>query len=107
MFSMRPSIPVSQDASERLRLLYEVHALVRSILELYKDEMQTRLEPSTTPHFHQGVMCYNKPLLTRATKHEAKGPTTWTFYSGGTDLETQLHIETSIEITLIYYISCE
>jgi hypothetical protein len=38
--SMRPSIPVSQDASERLRLLHEVHALVRSVLDLHKDEMQ-------------------------------------------------------------------
>jgi hypothetical protein len=29
LFSMRPSIPVSQDAAERLRLLHEEHTLVR------------------------------------------------------------------------------
>jgi transposase InsO family protein len=32
LFSMRPSIPISQDAAERLRLLQEVHTLVRSVL---------------------------------------------------------------------------
>jgi hypothetical protein len=42
LFSMRPSIPVSQDATERLRLLQEVHTLVRSVLQLHKDEMQAR-----------------------------------------------------------------
>jgi hypothetical protein len=31
LFSMRPSIPVSQDAAERLRLLQDVHTLVRSV----------------------------------------------------------------------------
>jgi hypothetical protein len=51
LFSMRPSIPVSQDAIERLQLLQEVHTMVRSVLHLHKDEMQTRTEPSTTPHF--------------------------------------------------------
>jgi hypothetical protein len=39
---MRPSIPVSQDAATRLRLLQEVHTLVRSVLHLHKDEMQAR-----------------------------------------------------------------
>jgi hypothetical protein len=48
---MRPSIPVSQDAIDRLRLLQEIHTLVRSVLQLHKDEMQARTEPSTTPHF--------------------------------------------------------
>jgi hypothetical protein len=33
LFTMRPSIPVSQDASERLRLLHDVHALVRSFTQ--------------------------------------------------------------------------
>jgi transposase InsO family protein len=33
LFSMRPLIPVSQDASHRLRLLQEVHTLVRSVLK--------------------------------------------------------------------------
>jgi hypothetical protein len=32
LFNMRPSIPISQDASERLRSLQEVHAMVRSVL---------------------------------------------------------------------------
>jgi hypothetical protein len=54
MFSMRPSIPVSQDASERLRLLQEVHTMVRSVLQLHKDEMQARTQPSTSPHFAKG-----------------------------------------------------
>jgi hypothetical protein len=48
---MRPSIPVSQDASARLRLLHEVHALAHSVLQLHKDKMQARSEPSTVPHF--------------------------------------------------------
>jgi hypothetical protein len=51
---MRPSSPVSQDASERLRMLQEVHALVRSMLQLHKDEMQARLKPSTTLQFARG-----------------------------------------------------
>jgi hypothetical protein len=54
LFSMRPSIPVSQDASERLRLLQEVHTMVRSALQLHKDEMQACTEPSTAPHFVRG-----------------------------------------------------
>jgi putative transposase len=54
LFSMRPSIPFSQDAAERLRLLHEVHSLVRSVLQLHKDEMQARTEPSTMPHFAKG-----------------------------------------------------
>jgi hypothetical protein len=54
MFSMRPSIPVSQDALERLGLLQEVHAPVRSVLQLHKDEMQARSKPSTAPHFARG-----------------------------------------------------
>jgi hypothetical protein len=54
LFIMRPSIPVSQDATERLRLLQEVHILVRSVLQLHEDEMQARTEPSTTPHFTEG-----------------------------------------------------
>jgi transposase InsO family protein len=51
LFSMRPSIPVSQDATERLRLLHDVHTMVRSVLQLHKDEMQAHTEPSTAPHF--------------------------------------------------------
>jgi hypothetical protein len=51
LFSMRLSIPVSQDASKRLRLLQEIHAMVRYVLQLHKDEMQAHTEPSTSPHF--------------------------------------------------------
>jgi hypothetical protein len=67
MFSMRPSIPVSQDASERLRQLHEVHALVRSVLRLHKDEMQVRSEPSVAPHFVRGdkVSVVTKNLFLR------------------------------------------
>jgi hypothetical protein len=54
MFSMRPSIPVSQDASERIRLLQEIHTMVRSVLQLHKNEMHARTTPSTSPHFAKG-----------------------------------------------------
>jgi hypothetical protein len=36
LFCMRPSIPVSQDATERSKLLQEVHALVRSMSHFHK-----------------------------------------------------------------------
>jgi hypothetical protein len=51
---MRPSIPVSQDATKRLRLLQEIHTLVRSVLQLHKAEMQARTKPSSAPHFAIG-----------------------------------------------------
>jgi hypothetical protein len=51
LFSMRPSILVSQDASKRLRFLHEVHTMVRYVLQLHKDEMHERTKPSTTPHY--------------------------------------------------------
>jgi hypothetical protein len=55
VFSMRPSIPVSQDTTiERIKLLQELNALVRLVSHVHKDEMQARLEPSTAPHFVQG-----------------------------------------------------
>jgi hypothetical protein len=54
LFSMRPSIPVSQDAIERLRLLQDVHTLLRYVLQLHKDEMQARTEPSRALHFARG-----------------------------------------------------
>jgi hypothetical protein len=67
LFNMRPSIPVSQDAFERLRLLHEVHALVRLVLHLHKDEMQARSENSTAPHFVRGgkVTIVTKNLFLR------------------------------------------
>jgi hypothetical protein len=51
---MRPSIPVSQDATGRLILLHEVHTRVRYVLQLHMDEMQARTEPSTTLHTAKG-----------------------------------------------------
>jgi hypothetical protein len=42
LFNMRPSIPVSQRAVERLKLLHELHTLVRSVLQLRKDDKQAR-----------------------------------------------------------------
>jgi hypothetical protein len=37
-----------------MRLLHDVHTLVRSVLQQHKDEMQARTEPSTAPHFARG-----------------------------------------------------
>jgi hypothetical protein len=54
LFSMRPSIPVSQDAFERLYLLLAVHTMGRSVLNFHKDDIQVRSELSTTPHFVRG-----------------------------------------------------
>jgi hypothetical protein len=53
LFSMRPSIPISQDASERLRLLQEVQTMVRYVLQLHKDEMLARTYRQQ-PHFVKG-----------------------------------------------------
>jgi hypothetical protein len=84
---MRPSIFVSQDASRRLRLLLEVHTMVRYVLQLHKDEMQARTDPSTTPHFVRGdkVSIVTTNLFLRGQintklKDRQLGP----FYSGGT-----------------------
>jgi hypothetical protein len=54
LFIMRPSIPFSQNASKRLKLLHELHTLKRSVLQMDKDEMQARLEPSIAPHLVRG-----------------------------------------------------
>jgi hypothetical protein len=54
LFNMRLSILVSHDASKRLRLLHEVHTLLRTVSYLHKDEMRARSEPSTAPHVVQG-----------------------------------------------------
>jgi hypothetical protein len=48
LFSMRPSNPVSQDASERLKLLQEVHAMVRAGYNCIRTKcklVQNRREP--------------------------------------------------------------
>jgi hypothetical protein len=54
MFSMRPSIPVSQDASQRLKLLQVLHAMVRTVYQVHTDKMQARSKPSTALHFVRG-----------------------------------------------------
>jgi hypothetical protein len=51
LFNMRPSIPVSQNARERLNLLHEMCAVVHTVLLLHKDKMQARSKPSTALHF--------------------------------------------------------
>jgi putative transposase len=103
LFSMRPSIPISQDATERLRLLQDVHTLVRSVLQLHKDEMQARTGPSTTPHFAKGdkvsVVTANLFLRgqpNRKLRERQLGP----FSSGVADWKTQLQIEPSSDSTL-------
>jgi transposase InsO family protein len=86
LFSMRPSIPVSQDATSRLRLIQEVHTMVRSVLQLHKDEMQARTEPSIAPHFTRGdkVSVVTTNLFsTWTTEPETQRQTAWTLYSGG------------------------
>jgi hypothetical protein len=97
-------IPISQDAPEQ-----EVHALVRSVLQLHKDEMQARSLTSIAPHFNIRVtvliVATNIFLRGQKNKHEAKRPTAWTFYIRETDWETQLHIETSNESTLTSCVS--
>jgi hypothetical protein len=47
LFNVRPSIRVSQDATLRLKLLYELHALVHSVFKLHKNEMHDRSKRST------------------------------------------------------------
>jgi hypothetical protein len=111
LFSMRPSIPVSQDATKRLRLLQEIHTLVRSVLQLHKDEMQARTKPSTAPHhFARGdkVSVVTSNLFsTRTTEPETQRHAAWTFHNGGVNWETQLHIETSCDSTLTSCVPCE
>jgi hypothetical protein len=51
---MRPTILVSQGTTKWLKLLQEFHALVRSVLQLHKNEMQAHLEPSIVPHLLRG-----------------------------------------------------
>jgi hypothetical protein len=109
LFCMRPSIPVSQDARERLRLLHEVHTLVRSVLQLHKDEMQARTKPSTAPHFARGdkvsVVKTNSFLRGQPNmklRDKQLGPLHWR-----SKLETQLHIETSSDSTLTSCVPCQ
>jgi hypothetical protein len=83
LFNVRPSISVSHNATERLQLLHEVHALLLSVLHPHKNGMQTRTEPSTTPHFVRGdkVTIFTKSLcfqvqLDRKRRDRQQGPFT-------------------------------
>jgi hypothetical protein len=107
---MRPSIPVSQDASERLRLLQEVPALVRSVLQLHNDEMQARLELSTAPHFVQGdkVTIVAKNLFLRGQpnrklRDRQLGPLTFEEHIG--KLSYMLKLPATLRLHLVFRIN--
>jgi hypothetical protein len=110
LFSMRPSIPVSQDALTRLRLLNVVRAVVRSMLELHKDDMQAHSEPSTAPHFVGGdrlSIITTSLFLPKEPKRKLRDRQLGPFYSRGANWETQLQIGTSSDSTLTPCVSCE
>jgi hypothetical protein len=71
--------------------------MVRFVLQLHKDEMQARTKPSTSPHFvkgdKQGVSCQSKLFTWTAHQQETQRQITWTFFSGGANWETQLHVK--------------
>jgi hypothetical protein len=54
LFSMRPWIPVSQDAYDRFKLLHELHAIVRSVLHMRNDDMLARSKQPIAPHHARG-----------------------------------------------------
>jgi hypothetical protein len=110
LFSMRLSIPVSQDATERLKLLYELPTLVSSVFLLHDDEMQARLEPSTAPHFIRGdkVTVVTKNLFLRGQpnrnlRDRHVGPFTVEEQFGN----TQLQIEITNESSFTSRVSCQ
>jgi hypothetical protein len=109
LFSMRPSIPLSQDASDRLKLLKQVHTMVRYVL-LRKHEIHERSEPSTVAHFVRGdkvsVVTTNLFLREQPNK-KLRDRQLGLFYSGRANWQTQLHIETSRNSTLTSCVSCE
>jgi hypothetical protein len=107
MFSIRPSILVSQDATERLRLLKEIHTIVRSLLKLHKDEMHKTVYSATLCQRRQGVSRHNTYFSTRTAQQETQRQTAWTFCSGGANWETQSQIETSSDNTLTSGVPCE
>jgi hypothetical protein len=98
LFSMRPAIPVLQDASEWLRLLCEVHALVRLVLQPHKDDMQARSDPSTAPHFVRGdkvtvvtknILLHGQPNMKLCDRHV--GPFTFEEQIGKYNYILKLH----------------
>jgi hypothetical protein len=64
---LRPSIPASTDAQERLQHLCEVHELVTFVLRVHRDYMQTRFQSSTARQFQPGdkVSVISKGLFLR------------------------------------------
>jgi hypothetical protein len=110
LFSMRPSIPVSQDATERLRFFtrstylgtLSVTATQRRDASAHKTVYNATLHQR-----RQGVSRHNKPFSAWTTEPETQRQTAWTFYNGGADWETQLQIETTSDSTLTSCAPCE
>jgi hypothetical protein len=96
LLNMQLPIPVSQDAL-KLRLLQELHALVRLVLQMHKDEMQACSQPSTAPHFVRGdkVTVITKNLFSVDSLTGSCAIDNSDIYIRGADWETELHIETS------------
>jgi hypothetical protein len=65
LLNMLPSILVSQDAMTRLQQLHELHIPIRSVLQLHKDDIQTRTYVSIAPHFTRGdkIIAFTKNLF--------------------------------------------
>jgi hypothetical protein len=64
MFGMRPSIHVSETHQRSvLQPLHGFRTLVSLVLQLHKDEMEARTEPSIAPQFDRG------DTVTLVTKH--------------------------------------
>jgi hypothetical protein len=104
MFNMRPSIPVSQDATKRLKMYHEIHALVCTVLHMHKDEMQARSKPSTVPHFVRGdkVSVVTRNLCMRGQPNRN---CVIDICDLGADLETYLRITTINENSLTLGVS--
>jgi hypothetical protein len=114
MFTMRPSIPVSQDATERLRLLQEEKSLRTYFGTLNITATQRRdasahitVYNATLRQKRQGVSRHIKPFSTWTTESETHRQTTLTLLSGRANWETQLQIETSSDNTLTPCVPCQ
>jgi hypothetical protein len=60
---MRPSIPISTSAQERLRQLRDVHEMVTYVLLVHTHYMQARSQPSTAPKLQQSDKVIKRPCL--------------------------------------------
>jgi hypothetical protein len=110
LFSMRPSIRASQDATARLRLSQKVHTLVTlSVRATQRRDAsaQRTVYNATFRQRRQFVSRHNKSFSAWTTEPETQRQTAWTFYSGGANWETHLHIETSSDSTLTSCVPCE